>query len=98
MLECQVLICDRISVVTQPYRSAVVEEYILEGNSAVLKCTVPSFVADFITVHAWVEETTGDTFYATNEYGRQCAAQPFATSISVLLHTNNLLLLLVINR
>lgn len=29
-------------------------EYVIRGNSAIMKCSVPSFVADFITVEAWV--------------------------------------------
>lgn len=36
-------------------------EYVIRGNSAILKCNVPSFVADFITVEAWVT-SEGQTY------------------------------------
>lgn len=32
------------------------DESILRGNSAILKCHIPSFVADFIVVDSWVED------------------------------------------
>lgn len=31
-------------------------EYVMRGNSAILKCSIPSFVADFVHVTAWVDE------------------------------------------
>lgn len=27
----------------------------LKGNSAILKCAIPSFVADFIEVYSWLD-------------------------------------------
>lgn len=30
------------------------EEYVLRGNPAVLKCHVPSFVAEFVSVETWL--------------------------------------------
>lgn len=42
-------------VVNQNYESELMPtEYVIRGNSAILKCSVPSFVADFITVESWV--------------------------------------------
>lgn len=39
----------------QNYESELMPtEYVIRGNSAILKCSVPSFVADFITVEAWL--------------------------------------------
>lgn len=32
----------------------MVSEYVIRGNTAVLKCNIPSFVADFVRVEAWV--------------------------------------------
>lgn len=37
----------------QFYDTDVNKEYAIRGNSAVLKCVVPSFVADFVTVLSW---------------------------------------------
>lgn len=31
-------------------------EYVMRGNAAILKCSIPSFVADFVYVTAWVDE------------------------------------------
>lgn len=44
------------SVVHQFYQTRVIDEFVLRGNSATLKCLVPSFVADFIDVEAWLDE------------------------------------------
>ncbi|XP_051153595.1 cell adhesion molecule Dscam2 isoform X20 [Leptopilina boulardi] len=41
------------AVVMQFYDTDVNKEYAIRGNSAVLKCVVPSFVADFVTVLSW---------------------------------------------
>lgn len=43
-------------VVQQFYQSEVNNEYVIRGNSAVLKCSIPSFVADFINVVSWHDE------------------------------------------
>jgi len=42
--------------VHQFYQTRVIDEFVLRGNSATLKCLVPSFVADFIDVEAWLDE------------------------------------------
>jgi hypothetical protein len=31
-------------------------EYVMRGNSAILKCSIPSFVADFVYVVAWIDD------------------------------------------
>ncbi|XP_037024225.1 Down syndrome cell adhesion molecule-like protein Dscam2 isoform X28 [Bradysia coprophila] len=41
------------AVVNQYYEAEVVSEYVIKGNTAVLKCNIPSF-ADFVKVEAWV--------------------------------------------
>jgi len=50
------------TVVIQNYESELMPtEYVIRGNSAILKCSVPSFVADFITVESWVT-SEGQTY------------------------------------
>ncbi|XP_039227484.1 Down syndrome cell adhesion molecule-like protein Dscam2 isoform X20 [Drosophila yakuba] len=44
------------AVVHQFYQTRVIDEFVLRGNSATLKCLVPSFVADFIDVEGWIDE------------------------------------------
>ena len=41
------------SAVNQEYITGVHEEYVVRGNNALLKCSVPSFVADLISVVSW---------------------------------------------
>lgn len=43
-------------VVPQAYTVNVMDEAVLKGNSAILKCHIPSFVGDFIAVASWVED------------------------------------------
>ncbi|XP_076390070.1 Down syndrome cell adhesion molecule 1 isoform X44 [Megachile rotundata] len=55
------------AVVTQYYEAEVVSEYVIRGNAAILKCTIPSFVAEFVSVDAWVG-SDGSTFKPSNDY------------------------------
>lgn len=32
------------------------DEHVLKGNSAILKCHIPSFVSDFVYVDAWIDD------------------------------------------
>lgn len=43
-------------MVQQQYESEVNNEYVIRGNSAILKCSIPSFVADFVNVVSWHDE------------------------------------------
>jgi len=55
-------------VVTQYYEAEVVSEYVIRGNAAILKCTIPSFVAEFVSVESWVG-SDNSTFKASTDYG-----------------------------
>ncbi|XP_063932401.1 cell adhesion molecule Dscam1 isoform X11 [Zophobas morio] len=44
------------AVVKQFYQSRVIDEFVLKGNTGILKCLVPSFVTDFVQVDAWVAD------------------------------------------
>lgn len=41
-------------MVSQAYAVNLMEEYVLRGNSAILKCHVPSFVAEYVNVASWI--------------------------------------------
>ncbi|KAK5645477.1 hypothetical protein RI129_006777 [Pyrocoelia pectoralis] len=62
------------AVVAQYYDVDVNKEYVIRGNSAILKCQIPSFVADFVAVVSWhtdQNENFSLGFYQTevnNEY------------------------------
>lgn len=56
------------TVVNQYYEAEVVSEYVIKGNTAVLKCNIPSFVGDFVKVEAWVG-SDGTEFLPTASLG-----------------------------
>ena len=39
----------------QLYETHGLPESVIVGNDALLKCAVPSFVADFVTITAWMD-------------------------------------------
>uniref|UniRef100_T1JL51 Ig-like domain-containing protein n=1 Tax=Strigamia maritima TaxID=126957 RepID=T1JL51_STRMM len=41
-------------IVKQYYEVQVYDEYVIRGNTAVLKCQVPSFVRDYVRVTSWL--------------------------------------------
>lgn len=41
-------------VVPQIYSVNVMDEHILRGNAAIVKCHIPTFVTDFVHVSAWI--------------------------------------------
>ncbi|XP_047359023.1 Down syndrome cell adhesion molecule-like protein Dscam2 isoform X4 [Vespa velutina] len=49
------------AVVAQPYQPEILTEYVIRGNSAILKCSIPSYIAEFVTVEAWIRED-GDVY------------------------------------
>lgn len=64
------------TVVTQPYQPEIMTEYVIRGNSAILKCTIPSYIAEFVTVEAWIgddgEVYLPDAPSAASEHGINC--------------------------
>ncbi|KAJ8895518.1 hypothetical protein PR048_000854 [Dryococelus australis] len=62
------------TVVNQYYEAEVVSEYVIRGNTAVLKCNIPSFVADFVRVEAWVGSDSS-VFQPTPDYASVCGAE-----------------------
>ncbi|XP_076672530.1 Down syndrome cell adhesion molecule 1 isoform X34 [Andrena cerasifolii] len=55
------------AVVAQYYDTDVNKEYAIRGNSAILKCAVPSFVADFVKVLSWHTDL-GEEFIPGDDY------------------------------
>ena len=51
------------AVVSQEYSTRANDVYVIIGNSALMKCEIPSFVADFVSVHSWVTNE-GDEFFS----------------------------------
>ncbi|XP_043680622.1 Down syndrome cell adhesion molecule-like protein Dscam2 isoform X36 [Vespula pensylvanica] len=55
------------AVVQQFYETRVIDEFVLRGNTATLKCLVPSFVADFVDVIEWLAVEDGSTYTTSNQ-------------------------------
>ena len=53
------------AVVIQHYETDVGKEYVIMGNDAILKCNIPSFVAEFAQVVSW-DDSEGNTFSKSN--------------------------------
>ena len=45
-----------VSVVTQTYDSYVNQAHVIRGNDALVKCDIPSFAADFVSVLNWIDD------------------------------------------
>lgn len=61
-----------VAVVGQRYAVNVMDEHVLRGNAAIIKCHIPSFVAEFVEVDSWIEDETTD-IYPSADYGTRCA-------------------------
>nr|XP_024214188.1 Down syndrome cell adhesion molecule-like protein Dscam2 isoform X37 [Halyomorpha halys] len=55
------------AVVTQSYDTNAGMEYAIRGNAVTMKCQVPSFIADFVTVISWHTDL-GEEFFPTQDY------------------------------
>jgi hypothetical protein len=42
-----------VTAVIQSFETDVAKEYAILGNDAIFKCSIPSFVADFVSVISW---------------------------------------------
>ena len=40
-------------MVVQPYDIDIGKEFVIVGNDAIVKCQVPSFVADWVSIIGW---------------------------------------------
>lgn len=54
----------------QNYITEAENEYVIRGNSAIIKCKIPSFIADFVSVDAWIADD--DTVYTLNNINDNC--------------------------
>lgn len=55
-------------VVNQFYGADILMEYVIKGNAAILKCSIPSFVVDFVKVESWIDEV-GNVLLPSDDYG-----------------------------
>lgn len=55
-------------MVNQFYGADILMEYVIKGNAAILKCSIPSFVADFVQVESWIDDE-GTILRSNSDYG-----------------------------
>ena len=53
---------------SQVYKTSGNEEYVITANDVLMKCNIPSFVADFVTVTSWVD-SEGAEYLLNDKYG-----------------------------
>ena len=59
------------SVVSQAYQTDAHSVYVITGNSALIKCEIPSFVADFVAVDSWTDNEQNEYFEELDKnYGK----------------------------
>lgn len=63
--------CNFVLVVAQSYEVEADNEYVIRGNSAIMKCEVPSFVSDFVVVENW-QDSNGRTYLPGFNEGKFC--------------------------
>jgi len=56
--------------VLQNYITGAEDEYVILGNTAVMKCKVPSFIADFVSVESWISSDAQEYRQLNYVYGR----------------------------
>lgn len=58
-----------LAVVAQDYETQIMDEHVILGNAALFKCSIPSFVADFVSMEAWIDNEA-TAYYHNSGYGK----------------------------
>ncbi|KAG8193109.1 hypothetical protein JTE90_013867 [Oedothorax gibbosus] len=66
-------------VVNQQYVIEVYDEFVPPGSTAVLRCHIPGFIEDFVTVTSWREEITGKVIQPSTSIGGRYLTFPWGT-------------------
>lgn len=54
---------------TQRYEVNLMDEHVLRGNTAIIKCHIPSFVADYVYVSSWLQDEQNEISPNNNDFG-----------------------------
>lgn len=71
------------TVIAQTHRAEVFDEYIIPGNGAILKCSLPSTLKDFVYVSQWIidqNETISRNSLNFRKYCYSLQYEPSSTS------------------
>ena len=62
----------------QDYQTDPRTIYAIVGNFALMKCDIPSFLADFVTIHSWTDGTGNEYFRdVENKFGNDIKCELF---------------------
>lgn len=59
-------------MVSQAFDIDAGKEYVIRGNSALVKCQFPSFMADHLRVESWLVDDADVVAYSPDHYGTHC--------------------------
>ena len=59
------------TVVSQDYATRVNDFDVIQGNSAIMKCEIPSFVTDFVSVINWSDNNNAEFYSSQNTMGKK---------------------------
>lgn len=59
-----------VSVVKENYDIQVHDEFVTVGNTAVFKCKIPNYVAEYVMVTSWVQDETINIYPNTDRDGK----------------------------
>ncbi len=67
------------SVLYQDFKAHVAtESYVILGNDAILKCEIPSFVADLVGVASWRDSEGNEFAFGSQSQGKGLNLRPFS--------------------
>ncbi len=61
-------------MVTQDYSVYIAHAHVIVGNDALLKCDIPSFVGDLVTVTSWIDNQ--GTVFTRARQGKNGSLRP----------------------
>nr|XP_023018250.1 Down syndrome cell adhesion molecule-like protein Dscam2 [Leptinotarsa decemlineata] len=59
-----------VKVVKQKYDIQVHDEYVITGNTAVLKCKIPNYVSEYVMVTSWIQDDSINIYPNTDIGGK----------------------------
>ena len=77
------------SVTSQHFEVDIFRENVIAGNDAIFKCSVPSFVSDFVTIESWVD-SEGNVLSSQLSGNHRCSVMILSISVD---HRNPFLIL-----
>ena len=79
----------QFSVVAQDYNTEAHNVYVIIGNAALLKCEIPSFVADFVSIISWTDDQ-GMEFFPSDQSMGTCNLTTINFAIELGTHKQTL--------